>query len=213
MIKNFYSIMLSLSGICQSVFFVHQLSQTGTCNEDGLKVSVNSILKINPETTLSVYGNSEKNLKSGVETLLSLLKYSNNYNISHVMLRYIFHIIILEKKLKKNVFYRKILFKKISMLIERNVNFSYSHDTLVDLLSVIYLDVISKLGSRIQIFGSQKILKNISVQNKIRCTLLAGIRSAVLWRQVGGNFFQLIFCRNQIYNQANNVFKKFFFDH
>ncbi|XBC42004.1 MAG: high frequency lysogenization protein HflD [Buchnera aphidicola (Kaburagia rhusicola rhusicola)] len=209
MTKNFYSIMLSLSGICQSVAIVCQLSQTGICNNDAFKISIDSILNINPETTLSVYGNSEKNLQLGITTLLSLLHNSNSYDTSAKMLRYILKIMILEKKLKKNAIYNEMLFQRISELIKKNVNGFSSYDILTDHLSEIYLNIISKLGSRIQVFGSPEILKNILIQNKIRCALFSGIRSAVLWRQVGGNFFQFIFFRNQIYNQANNVFKKF----
>ncbi|XBC37885.1 MAG: high frequency lysogenization protein HflD [Buchnera aphidicola (Meitanaphis microgallis)] len=207
--KNFYSIMLSLSGICQSVAIVHQLSQTGICNDDAFKVSIDSILNINPNTTLSVYGNLEKNLKLGAKTLLSLLSNSNSYDTSGRMLRYILKIIVLEKKLRSNVVCKTILSEKIYMLIKKNTNYHNSYDILTDQLSEIYLQVISKLGSRIQIFGSQEILKNILIQNKIRCALFSGIRSAALWRQLGGNFFQFIFFKNQIYNQANNIFKKF----
>ncbi|XBC38407.1 MAG: high frequency lysogenization protein HflD [Buchnera aphidicola (Floraphis choui)] len=210
MTKNFYSIMLSLSGICQSVAIVCQLSQTGMCNNSAFKIGIDSILNIHPQTTLSVYGNSEKNLKLGITTLLSLLNNSNSYITSGKILRYILKIIILEKKLKRNIICKKILFDQISILIEKNVNCVNSYDILTDQLSKIYLDTISKLGSRIQIFGSQDILRNMLIQNKIRCALLSGIRSAVLWRQIGGNFFQLIFFRNQIYNQANNTFKNFF---
>ncbi|XBC44596.1 MAG: high frequency lysogenization protein HflD [Buchnera aphidicola (Schlechtendalia peitan)] len=209
MIKNFYSLILSFSGICQSVAIVDQLSHTGTCSDSEFRIGIDSILNINPKTILSVYGNAEKNLCLGIKTLLSLLNNSNNYNVSGKILRYIFNIIILEKKIKKNTFCRSVLFKRISMLIPNDIKIFHSHETLTDRLSEIYLDVISKLGSRIQVFGSQKILKNVLVQNKIRCALLFGIRSAVLWRQVGGNFFQFIFFKNQIYNQTNNIFKKF----
>lgn len=203
--------MLSLSGIFQSISIVCQLSQTGICNYDAFKISINSILNINPETTLSVYGNSEKNLKLGITTLLSLLNNSNSYKVSGRMLRYIVRIIILEKKLKKNIFYSEMLFKQISELVQKNINCINSYDILSDQLSKIYLSVFSKLGSRIKIFGSHKVLKDILVQNKIRCALLSGIRSVVLWKQVGGSFLQLVFCKNQIYSQANNVFKKNFF--
>jgi len=38
--------------------------------------------------------------------------------------------------------------------------------------------------------------------NKIRTLLLAGIRAAVLWRQMGGNRWQLLFSRKDIINDA-----------
>ena len=42
---------------------------------------------------------------------------------------------------------------------------------------------------------------------KVRATLLAGIRSAVLWRQSGGNRWQLIFGRRKIIEQAGRLLK------
>ena len=46
----------------------------------------------------------------------------------------------------------------------------------------IYVDVISPLGPRIQVTGSPAVLQSPQVQAKVRATLLAGIRAAVLWR-------------------------------
>ncbi|VTR41516.1 High frequency lysogenization protein HflD [Serratia fonticola] len=38
-----------------------------------------------------------------------------------------------------------------------------------------------------------------------RATLLAGIRAAVLWQQVGGSRLQLMFSRNRLLKQAQNI--------
>lgn len=57
----------------------------------------------------------------------------------------------------------------------------------------IYVDVISPLGPRIQVTGSPAVLQSPQVQAKVRASLLAGIRAAVLWQQVGGGRLQLMF--------------------
>lgn len=53
--------------------------------------------------------------------------------------------------------------------------------------------MISPLGPRIQVTGSPAVLQSPQVQAKVRATLLAGIRAAVLWHQVGGGRLQLMF--------------------
>jgi len=42
----------------------------------------------------------------------------------------------------------------------------------------------------------------IDVINKIRALLLAGIRSAMLWRQCGGSRWRFIFFRRKIQREA-----------
>ena len=44
------------------------------------------------------------------------------------------------------------------------------------------------------------------VQDKIRACLLAGIRSAVLWRQVGGSKWQLLFHRKKLVQAARQLY-------
>ncbi|HAL7526237.1 TPA: DUF489 family protein, partial [Escherichia coli] len=39
----------------------------------------------------------------------------------------------------------------------------------------------------------------------VRATLLAGIRAAVLWHQVGGGRLQLMFSRNRLTTQAKQI--------
>jgi high frequency lysogenization protein len=54
---------------------------------------------------------------------------------------------------------------------------------------------LSTFNYRIQVKGEQKFLENPENINKVRALLLAGVRSAVLWRQKGGSRLQLLFSR------------------
>lgn len=78
-------------------------------------------------------------------------------------------------------------------------------DTLISAMAGIYVDVISPLGPRIQVTGSPAVLQSTQVQAKVRATLLAGIRAAVLWRQSGGSRLQLMFSRNRLSTQARQI--------
>ena len=72
----------------------------------------------------------------------------------------------------------------------------------------IYVDVISPLGPRIQVTGSPQVLQNSQVQSKVRAALLAGIRSAVLWQQVGGGRLQLMFSRQRLLSEAKTILSR-----
>ncbi|MEP9303762.1 DUF489 family protein, partial [Klebsiella pneumoniae] len=53
--------------------------------------------------------------------------------------------------------------------------------------------------------GSPGWPQSPQVQAKVRSALLAGIRAAVLWHQVGGGRLQLMFSRNRLVNQAKQI--------
>ncbi|VFS19536.1 High frequency lysogenization protein hflD [Enterobacter cancerogenus] len=52
MAKNYYDITLALAGICQSARLVQQLAHQGHCDADALHVSLNSVIDLNPGSTL-----------------------------------------------------------------------------------------------------------------------------------------------------------------
>jgi len=76
------------------------------------------------------------------------------------------------------------------------------HPKLVDKLAELYTRTISLLGPRIMVSGEHGHLANPVVAARVRATLLAGIRSAVLWRQLGGRRLQLLFSRRKVARTA-----------
>ena len=70
--------------------------------------------------------------------------------------------------------------------------------TRTDLLAQVYQDTISTLGMRIQVTGDPALLQTAGVADQIRALLLAGIRYAWLWRQLGGRRWHLALRRSSI---------------
>ncbi|RLM25278.1 lysogenization regulator HflD [Brenneria alni] len=204
MAKNYHDITLALAGICQSAYLVQQLAHTGNGDNNILHTSLNSILVVNPPSTLSVYGDTESNLKTGLETLLGILNTSSKGPGAELS-RYAFSLIALERKLHANTSALDELGKRIGQLARQLEHFELLSDTIISALAGIYVDVISTLGPRIQVSGSPEILKNSQIQAKVRATLLAGIRSAVLWQQIGGGRLQLMFSRSQLMKEAKQI--------
>lgn len=99
MAKNYYDITLALAGICQSARLVQQLAHQGHCDGDALHVSLNSIIDMNPSSTLAVFGGSEANLRVGLETLLGVLNASSRQGLNAELTRYTLSLMVLERKL------------------------------------------------------------------------------------------------------------------
>ena len=205
MAKNYYNITLALAGICQSAHLVQQLAHQGQCPQDILKVSLNSLMDLNPSSTLAVFGDDENNLRFGLETLLAILNTSNRQGAGAELTRYTLSLMVLERKLNAKKAALNTLADRISQLDRQLAYYGLESDTLISAMAGIYVDVISPLGPRIQVTGNPAILQNTQVQSKVRATLLAGIRAAVLWQQVGGGRLQLMFSRGRLVNEAKAI--------
>ena len=84
----------------------------------------------------------------------------------------------------------------------------YSFEVLVNIyasLGGLYSDTISTLNPRIMVSGEPTVLNNSDNANRIRTLLLSSIRSAVLWQQLGGNRWQLLFKRKKIVSIAKTL--------
>ncbi|WNN46085.1 MULTISPECIES: high frequency lysogenization protein HflD [Winslowiella] len=205
MAKNYYDITLAMAGICQSAHLVQQLAHQGHCDGEVMQVSLKSLLDLNPSSTLAVYGGDEANLRFGLETLLAILNTSSRQGVGAELTRYTLSLMVLERKLHGNKQAMDELARRISQLDRQLAHYDLESDTLLSAMAAIYVDVISPLGPRIQVTGSPAVLQNAQLQSKVRATLLAGIRSAVLWHQVGGGRLQLMFSRNRLTSEAKRI--------
>jgi len=203
--KNFYDITLALAGICQSARLVQALAHEGTCDSEALRVSLKSVIDQNPASTLDVFGGREAGLKVGLETLLGMLNTSSRQGPGAELTRYTLSLMVLERKLAGSKGAMNTLGNRIADLSRQLEHFELESDTLMNAMAGIYVDVISPLGPRIQVNGSPNVLQSPQVQAKVRATLLAGIRAAVLWQQVGGGRLQLMFSRNRLTTQAKQI--------
>jgi len=77
-------------------------------------------------------------------------------------------------------------------------HFSLLHSNLLAHLADIYSRTISQLPPRIMVQGDPHFLQLPDNQNRIRALLLAGVRSAWLWRQVGGSRWKILFGRREL---------------
>ncbi|KAB0846059.1 high frequency lysogenization protein HflD, partial [Cronobacter sakazakii] len=119
--------------------------------------------------------------------------------------RYTLSLMVLERKLAASKGAMNTLGNRIADLSRQLEHFELESDTLMSAMAGIYVDVISPLGPRIQVNGSPNVLQSPQIQAKVRATLLAGIRAAVLWQQVGGGRLQLMFSRNRLTTQAKQI--------
>ena len=204
MAKNTTDIVYALAGMCQAVRLVQDISRNGNANSEAQRASLTSIMQTAPSSTLDVFGQSPHSLQLGLETLITQLSGLSGQQDSELT-RYLIGLIILEKKLSARKDSLSILADRIQGLDRQQQHFDLLDEQMISAIAAIYVDVISPLGPRIQVTGSPIQLQSPLVQNRVRAALLAGIRAAVLWRQVGGSRLQLIFSRGRLVDQAKRI--------
>lgn len=198
---DYYEITLALSGVCQATKLVQQFAHNGDADSQAFKHSLQSLLQTAPENVLAVYGGDAQNLKLGLETLMEQLNGRDTE-----LTRYWVSLLALEGKLNKLPDVKSQLAQRISYLPSQLNHYDLLDEQMITNLASIYVDVISPLGNRIQVLGSPDYLQRENIQHSIRACLLAGIRSAVLWRQVGGKKYQFLFSRSKIATTAQQIY-------
>jgi high frequency lysogenization protein len=196
---------IALAGIAQVTVLVQQLATTGTCDQLAMEASIGSVLKIDSDSVADIYGGLG-GLKLGFEQLNGQI--TGNKRPEPEQARYAASIVFLERKLTD----RKDMLSKIQAGIQKaqiqTEHFGLLHENVIANLGDLYHSTLSTIMPRIMINGNQAYLSRSEIANKIRALLLAGIRSALLWRQCGGSRWKFIFYRKKIQTELQNLIKQ-----
>ena len=203
---NFQARTLALAGVFRAAALVDVLANNGIISAEDLEVSVKSIFETDPDDTIEVFGNLS-NLSAGFQTVLNQLgKDSNNRNID--IARYVVSMLFLERRLMKNAEMLDTLSTGVELATRQSEHFSTTHENVIANIADLYSRTISELGPRIMVNGEQHFLTATAISNKIRTVLLAGIRSAVLWQQLGGRRWHILFQRNRYLQEAKSLLQQ-----
>lgn len=199
---------IALIGIYQAAQQVFELATTGKTDQTAYQATINSLFCENPASTLDVFGGDVMNIQLGVKTLLAQMSSDvaiSNRNIE--ITKYVLSLIILEKNIQQ----AEGVFHKVSRVIEsaqaQRSHFDEFHENVIATLARAYSENISTLNPRIMVNGQHGHLQNPRIASKIRALLLAGIRAVVLWRQVGGSRWGLIWNRKKYLRAAQALYR------
>lgn len=195
---------LALAGLFQAARIVDELAHKGSTEAASFEESINSIFALDPESLTDVYDSDHAN-RLGLNTIESVLTGSSVQNYSETI-RYALAMMQLERMLSK----RRALLERVRQGLEKSreqAQFfdSKIHNSVVSKLANIYIDTLGSLSYRIQVRGNANYLKNPLYADKVRASLLAGVRSAMLWHQLGGRRWHLFFIRKRLLSAARKL--------
>ena len=186
---------IALAGVFQAASLAAQVAEQGMADSRAMEASIHSLFKIDAESAEDVFGGLE-----GIDTGLRLIqrqlgeKRADNVRVT----QYVISLLHLERKLSKKPAMLKQIREGIELATSRSEHFHQLHSNIIAQLADIYSNTVSQLQPRIMVQGEPLHLQNSENVNRIRALLLAGIRSALLWRQCGGNRWQILLKRTQL---------------
>jgi high frequency lysogenization protein len=204
---SFHDQVLALAGVFQSACLVQQLAREGHTDSAALRTSIQSVLALDAPDVATIYGGA-RGVHLGLELLTTRLTGKTKPSDME-MARYVIALVQLEGSLRRRPKMLDDLRQGIDTAREQMKFFEGDapaegvHPQLMEKLAQVYSQTISTLTPRIMVSGEHGHLANPAIAAKVRATLLAGIRSAVLWRQLGGRRWQLLFSRGKIARAAS----------
>lgn len=189
--------LVALGAVFASAALVDKLARTGQVSEPALACLLGSLLVRDPQHTLDVYGGDDLNLRDGYRALVSALE-RDPASLQREPLRYALALLGLERQLAKRGDLLQIMASRLDQIQQQVEHFGPIHENVIASCGSLYQDTISTFRQRIQVQGDMRHLQQPSNASKIRALLLAGIRAARLWRQLGGHRWQLVFSRGKL---------------
>lgn len=208
---------LALAGIFQSARLVQRIAQTNTVIQLPFAASIHSILVTDADSTTDVFAMKSMSdtspVQLGLEAVRDKLGGDTDADDFEVA-RYVIGMIQLARKLNSNNDLMEKLSNGVDEIVRdypESIEFSESEEVdseVIKRIAEVYTDTISNLSPKIIVNGDESVLKSELAAAKIRATLMAGIRAAHLWWQLGGRRWQVLFKRKQFSEAAERLLKQ-----
>lgn len=173
---------IALAGIFQAVALVRDLARTGECDNEALEASLASVFKLEAASAADVFGGS-LGIRRGLRVLIEQIE-GNERDLP------LFHLLVnvlkLERSLARHADINRQLGEALEGMQRQLQHFTVTHPTIIARLADIYSSSLSRLKPRITVVGSPLYLRQPAQAERVRALLLAAVRAAVLWHQLGG---------------------------
>ena len=212
---------IALAVMVQCAHLVNSLANSGRADEAQIKACIDPLQVIDPDTVADIYPDVSR-FSNGLSILQKTLDSDGMKEFGEPM-KYVLGMSVLQQQLmsvpemqaaiRLRMQQRDTLYLDLeeqdsdrdnNLIAAKSNNYDYA------VLAALYQDTISKLTYRIHVKGSVEHLRNQRVAEQIRALLLAGIRSALLWHQLGGRRWHLFFYKRRIRDSVAAIRRNLF---
>lgn len=182
---------LALAGMLQALKLVRQIADTGHADATAERAALDSVFRIDAASAEAVYCGA-RSVRSG---LLLLRDYLGNTNADPALPPLARAVLQIERRfVADETLAGQVLsgIRALEAIAERQGSI---HPDAIARLGQLYADTISHLRPKVIVQGNPHYLQQPDVVAEIRALLLSALRSAVLWRQMGGSLWDFAFLR------------------
>ena len=179
---------IALAGLFQAVSLVRALAAEGDCDPGELATCMESVFKLESDSAAAVYGGIA-NVRPGLRVMIEQIDGNRR---DAALLRMVFAILRLERSLSRRPSVIAALQDGLTGMQRQLAHFGPTHPTVLARAADLYAENLSALHPRVMVVGNPLYLHQPAQVQRIRALLLAAIRAAVLWRQLGGRRWHLL---------------------
>ena len=190
---------LALAGLVQALAQVRRIAETGQSDAPAVQSVLDSIFRIDAESPEAVYGQAA-NLAPGLRLLRDY--FSKQQARDDGLPRLAFAVLQLERRFNSQSDTVAAVGSGIAQIAPQARASGSSHPEVLSALGGLYANTISHLRPRVMVQGNPHYLAQAAVVAEIRAILLAAVRSAVLWRQLGGSYWDFLLARKAMLEAA-----------
>lgn len=191
MTMDFRSRVLALAGLLQALRLVRQIADTGHAEAAAERVVLDSVFRIDADSVDDVYGGAGS-VRAG---LMLLRDYLTDLRGDDALPKLAKAILQIERRFVADAGMAEHVLEGIRTLGGIAEHQGSIHPDAISRLGQLYADTISHLRPKVIVQGNPHYLQQPEVVAEIRALLLASLRSAVLWRQMGGSMWDFVFSR------------------
>jgi high frequency lysogenization protein len=184
---------IALAGLMQALRLVRRMAEHGDAPQAPMRASLESVFRIDADSTEAVFGGVAP-LRYGLDALRDLLRSPGS---DAQTLRLAVNLLQVERKFMRR--------RELSMSLREGLHSIESsanqngadHPRVIEALGGLYAQTLSTLPVRVSVRGNPQHLAKPECVATVRALLLAAVRAAVLWRQLGGRPWKLVWQRGQ----------------
>lgn len=185
---------LALAGMLQALKQVRRIAESGQADATVLTTALDSVFRIEADRPEDVYG--------GVQAVAPGLRLLHGYFRNEVddqqLPRIALSVLQLERRFIRDAGVGEAVHEGILATAPEAARLGSTHPEVLGALGQLYAGTVSHLRPKVLVQGNPHYLGQVAIVAEIRAVLLAALRSAVLWRQLGGSYFDFLLQRRRM---------------
>lgn len=185
---------LALGALLVALSQVRRIAETGQSDTAVLQVALDSVFRLDAADTAAAVGGVDA-VRPGLRLLRDYLAGTNK---DEALGKLAMAVMQLERRFVADAAMTERVRTGLRALQGPVERLGSPHHDVVAGLASLYADTISHLRPRVMVQGNPHYLGQAGVVAEIRALLLAALRAAVLWRQMGGSLWDFLFRRRDM---------------